>query len=97
MNSISTVRAAALMAGLTVVFAVVLAPAAQAAVAGMPPELALEQEHHQRRMDDLFRRLDRNGNGRLDRQEAGGNRYLQRHFDRLDREGKGYLVPADLR
>jgi hypothetical protein len=97
MNSFSTVRAAALIAGLAVVFAVVFAPTAQAAVAGMPPALAREQEHHQRRMDDLFRRLDRNGDGRLDRQEAGGNRYLQRHFDRLDRDGKGYLVPADLR
>ena len=97
MNSFSTVRAAALIAGLAGILAMAFAPAAQAAGAGMPPELAREQEHHQRRMDDLFRRLDRNGDGRLDRQEAGGNRYLQRHFDRLDRDGRGYLVPADLR
>ena len=29
--------------------------------------------------------------------EVRANAYLQRHFERLDRGGKGYLVPGDLR
>lgn len=47
------------------------------------------------RLEKLFRRLDLNSDGRLDRQEVRSNPYLQRHFDRLDRGGKGYLVPED--
>ncbi|MGL6134222.1 MAG: hypothetical protein ACRC1L_08560 [Prochlorococcaceae cyanobacterium] len=85
--------AGALMAGL----AVVVAPAAPPAVVGLPAAQATEQEQYQQRMGHLFRQLDSNGDGRLDRQEASRNRYLQRHFDRLDQDGKGYLVPADLR
>lgn len=48
------------------------------------------------RLEKLFRRLDLNGDGRLDRQEVRSNPYLQRHFERLDRGGKGYLLPEDL-
>lgn len=48
------------------------------------------------RLDKLFRKLDLNGDGRLDRQEARANAYLQRHFERLDRGDKGYLLPEDL-
>jgi hypothetical protein len=48
------------------------------------------------RLEKLFRRLDLNGDGRLDRQEARANAYLQRHFERLDRGDKGYLLPEDL-
>lgn len=56
-----------------------------------------ELQQFQQRMAQLFRQLDRNGDGRLDRDEARANAYLQRHFDRLDRGSKGYLVPGDLR
>jgi len=56
-----------------------------------------ELQQFQQRMGQLFRQLDRNGDGRLDRDEVRANAYLQRHFDRLDRGGKGYLVPGDLR
>jgi hypothetical protein len=88
---IPSTLAAALIAGLTVLSAAVPALA-------LPPEpQAREQEHHQLRMERLLQRLDRNGDGRVDRQEASVNRYLERHFDRLDDDGKGYLVPADLR
>ncbi len=48
------------------------------------------------RLEKLFRRLDLNRDGRLDRQEVRTNPYLQRHFERLDRGGKGYLLPEDL-
>ncbi|MEX1317077.1 MAG: hypothetical protein AB1Z22_08130 [Synechococcaceae cyanobacterium] len=54
-------------------------------------------QEHQQRLEQMFRQLDRNGDGRVDRDEARANPYLQRHFDRLDRGGKGFLVPADLR
>jgi hypothetical protein len=60
-------------------------------------QAADELQQFQQRMAQLFRQLDRNGDGRLDRDEARANAYLQRHFDRLDRGDKGYLVPGDLR
>ncbi len=62
-----------------------------------PVRAADELELYQQRLGQLFRQLDRNGDGRLDRQEAAANAYLRRHFDRLDRAGKGFLTPGDLR
>ncbi|GIW72781.1 MAG: hypothetical protein KatS3mg102_2323 [Planctomycetota bacterium] len=46
------------------------------------------------RRAERFRRLDRNGDGALDRTEWKGPARL---FDRLDRDGDGRLVPEELR
>ncbi len=91
MQTLPTALAGVLVGALTA-----MAPAITPA-AGLPAVRANELELYQQRMGQLFQQLDRNGDGRLDRQEAQRNPYLQRHFDRLDRGGKGYLVPADLR
>jgi len=85
-----------------------LIPALAATLAGLvlavgapalPPAAAQPSElrDYQQRLLQLFHQLDRNGDGRLDRREASRNAYLERHFDRLDRGGKGYLLPSDLR
>ena len=87
-------------------FSAACSPSLAALVAGLlllplaaPPPLRAgdEVERYQQRLQQLFRQLDRNGDGRLEREEARANPYLLRHFDRLDRGGKGFLVPADLR
>ena len=65
--------------------------------ASLPSLAADEVQQYQQRLGQLFQQLDRNGDGRLEREEVRANAYLQRHFDRLDRGGKGYLVPSDLR
>jgi hypothetical protein len=68
-----------------------------AATGGAGPARAEDEVVRYRlRLDRLFRVLDLNGDGRLDRQEVRANPYLQRHFERLDRGGKGYLLPEDL-
>ncbi len=65
--------------------------------ASLPSQAADEVQQYQQRLGQLFLQLDRNADGRLERDEVRTNAYLQRHFDRLDRGGKGYLVPSDLR
>ncbi|UPM49579.1 MULTISPECIES: EF-hand domain-containing protein [unclassified Synechococcus] len=52
---------------------------------------------YERRLQQLFEQLDRDGNRRLDRQEVQGQPYLERHFDRLDQQQRGYLAPSDLK
>ena len=65
--------------------------------AGQPVRAADELEVYKQRLVQLFRQLDRNGDGRLEPNEVRANPYLERHFERLDRGGKGYLVQGDLR
>ena len=52
---------------------------------------------YQQRLQRLFQRLDRDGDQRLERSEVEGHPYLERHFERLDQQKRGYLSPADLR
>jgi Ca2+-binding EF-hand superfamily protein len=56
-----------------------------------------EQQSYQQRLQQLFQRLDRNGDQRLQRQEVQGQAYLERHFERLDSQRRGYLTPDDLK
>lgn len=63
---------------------------------GVPAHADDELGRFRRRLEKLFRQLDVNGDGRLDRAEVRANPYLQRHFERLDQGGKGYLLPEDL-
>ena len=56
-----------------------------------------ELQGYQQRLQQLFRRLDQNGDQRLDRREVEGHPYLERHFTRLDQQQRGYLSPTDLR
>ena len=56
-----------------------------------------ELQSYQQRLQRLFQRLDQNGDQRLERSEVMGQPYLERHFDRLDQQQRGYLTPADLR
>ena len=55
-----------------------------------------EERAYQQRMQQLFGKLDRNGDQRLQRQEVQGQAYLERHFERLDSRNRGYLTPEDL-
>ena len=59
-------------------------------------QTSAEQQSYQLRMKQLFQRLDRNADQRLQRQEVQGHAYLERHFDRLDRSQRSYLTPDDL-
>ena len=82
-----------LAGGLAGLLLMVSAPAAPVRVQAQTGE----QLQYQQRLRQLVRELDSNGDGRLDRREASRNAYLNRHFDRLDQGGKGYLLPSDLR
>jgi Ca2+-binding EF-hand superfamily protein len=53
-------------------------------------------ERYQRRLEEWFQQLDRNRDGRLTRDEVRGHPYLEMNFERLDRKGRGQLLPADL-
>ena len=64
---------------------------------GAQAQTDAELQSYQRRLQQLFERLDRNGDQRLQPQEVEGHPYLERHFQRLDRQGRGYLVPDDLK
>ena len=90
----SITRGSARVLGPLLVALWVTLPLVGGAQAGSMPD---ELELYQQRLQELFRQLDRDGDGRLDRDEARANAYLKRHFERLDRGDKGYLVPADLR
>jgi Ca2+-binding EF-hand superfamily protein len=68
-----------------------------AAAPGQPVRAGDELQRYQEQLQQLFRRLDSDGDGRLTLEEARANAYLRRHFERLDRGGKGYLLPSDLR
>jgi Ca2+-binding EF-hand superfamily protein len=65
----------------------------------VPPAAAqstLELQSYQQRLEQLFQRLDRNNDQRLQRPEVEGVPYLERHFERLDQGQRGYLTPEDL-
>lgn len=62
---------------------------------GLAQDTRSLQLYHQR-MQAWFERLDRNRDGRLTPQESRGQPYLETNFQRLDQEGRGYLLPSDL-
>ena len=64
---------------------------------GLQAQTPQELKAYERRLQQLFEQLDRDGNRRLERQEVQGQPYLQRHFDRLDQNRRGYLTPAALK
>ena len=84
------------------VMALLLLGAAQTAgidcgTAAVQAQTQLEVRTYQQRLQRLFQRLDRDGDQRLERSEVEGHPYLERHFERLDQQKRGYLSPADLR
>ena len=85
-------KAAGSIAALLAPLAAVLLLQAGDAQAQSPAEL----QRYQQRMEQLFIRLDQNNNQRLERQEVQGHPYLERHFQRLDQQQRGYLRPQDL-
>ena len=64
---------------------------------GLQAQTPQEIKAYERRLQQLFEQLDRDGNRRLERQEVQGQPYLERHFERLDQQRRGYLAPADLK
>ena len=92
-------RLAALMVGTAVALATAVAPSPLLLTGpAQAMEVAQQQrdlETYRQRLQELFRRLDRNGDQRLDRSEVRGHAYIEKHFERLDRNGRGQLSPAD--
>lgn len=71
-----------------------------AALPTAPPAAAqntAELQRYQQRLEQLFQRLDQNNDQRLERWEVEGVPYLERHFERLDQQMRGYLTLDDLR
>ena len=57
---------------------------------------SLQLMRYEKRMKSWFRRIDRNGDGRITPAEARGHLFLEMNFERLDAAGRGYLRPLDL-
>ncbi|MCT0212944.1 MULTISPECIES: EF-hand domain-containing protein [unclassified Synechococcus] len=53
-------------------------------------------ERYEKRLENWFHRIDRNGDGRLSPFESKGYPFLEMNFERLDSTGRGYLLPQDL-
>jgi Ca2+-binding EF-hand superfamily protein len=51
---------------------------------------------YEKRLGGWFRRIDRNGDGRISPAEAKGHPFLELNFARLDSAGRGFLLPQDL-
>jgi hypothetical protein len=51
---------------------------------------------YEKRLHGWFRRIDRNGDGRISPAEAKGHPFLEMNFARLDSSGRGFLLPHDL-
>jgi Ca2+-binding EF-hand superfamily protein len=72
-------------------------PALFAAVAALLLPAALCAEPTNARGGEGFARLDRNGDGRIDRTEASASPRLLERFERIDRNGDGALDADELR
>ena len=53
-------------------------------------------DRYEKRLEDWFHRVDRNGDGRISPNESKGYPFLEMNFERLDSPGRGYLLPQDL-
>ena len=69
----------------------------RALVPAAAAQSAAELQAYRERLEQLFQRLDHNNDQRLERWEVEGVPYLERHFERLDQQLKGYLSLDDLR
>ncbi|MFY8150194.1 MAG: EF-hand domain-containing protein [Prochlorococcaceae cyanobacterium] len=83
------------MAGSAVALATAVAPSAPLQAGENAPQ-SRDLERYRQRLHQLFERLDDNRNQRLEKGEVRGHPYLEKHFDRLDRSGRGSLDPSDL-
>jgi len=51
---------------------------------------------YEKRLEGWFRRIDRNGDGRISPGESKGHPFLEMNFERLDAPRRGFLLPQDL-